>query len=208
MEKLKQQLGVKLILLLIAITLVGFGASGLVQSRIGGDAVLVFEQGISVFLKLEFGITIMIINLIFTVILFFVNKKMINIGTIVFILFLGPIVSLFDKLSVFPDPNTFMESLGIFFISAIVVTFGISVYLYTDVGYTAFEGILIEIKDRTKIRFSFIKITSDAILFIVGILLGGTFGWGSAISVILFGPLIDMFMYFLKKSNIIKKTSI
>ena len=205
MEKLKQQLFVKLILLLIAVSLVAFGASALVKSGIGGDAVLVFEQGVSVFFKIDLGIMIMIINLVMTIILFIVNRKMVNIGTFVFIFVLGPLVSLFDKLPIFMNPETFPESLLIFSIGALFATFGVSLYLYTDVGYTAFEGILIEIKNRTKIRFAIIKIINDALLFIVGILLGGTFGWGSVISIFLFGPLIDGFVSLFKKTNILKQ---
>jgi uncharacterized membrane protein YczE len=203
-EKLKNQLFARIILLLIAVILVAFGASALVKSGIGGDAVLVFEQGVSVFLNIEFGIMIMIINSLMMIILFFVNRKMISIGTFVFIFILGPLVSLFDRIPIFLSPETFPESLLIFSVGALFATFGVSLYLYTDVGYTAFEGILIEIKNRSNIRFAYIKIINDAILFVAGILLGGTFGWGSVISIFLFGPLIDGFVMLFKKSNILK----
>lgn len=207
MEKLRHQLGVKLLLLSISIILVGFGAYSLVQSGIGGDAVLVFQEGISVFTGIELGLIIMVINAVMTIFLFLVNRSMINIGTLAFIFLLGPMVTLFSKISLFPVPTSFIESLAIFLIASVVVTFGISLYLYADVGYTAFEGLLIEIKDRTNIRFAYIKIVSDVFLFIIGILLGGTFGWGSVISVFIFGPLIDLYVNLLKKTKIIKKTS-
>lgn len=207
MEKLKHQLGVKLVLLFLSIILVGFGAYSLVHSGIGGDAILVFQDGISVFTGIELGIIIMIVNAVMTIFLFMINKSMINIGTLAFIFLLGPTVALFSEISLFPIPTSFIESLMIFIIASVIVTFGISLYLYADVGYTAFEGLLIEIKDRTNIRFAYIKILTDIFFFIIGIFLGGTFGWGSVISVFIFGPLIDFYLYILKKTNIIKKTS-
>lgn len=208
MEKLRHQLGVKLGLLCASIILVGFGAYSLVHSGIGGDAVLVFQEGIAVFTGIELGYIIMIINGLMAIILFFVNRSMVNIGTLAFIFLLGPMVNFFTKLAIFPTPITFIEKLMVFGIATVIVTFGISLYLYADVGYTAFEGLLIEIRDRTKIRFAYIKIVTDLFLFVIGILLGGTFGWGSVISVFIFGPLIDFYVNLLKKSKIIKKTSI
>lgn len=208
LEKLKDQLGLKIILLILSLCLVGFGASNLVFSGIGGDAVVVFEQGVSLFLNIEFGVTIIVINIVFTILLFFINKKMINIGTIAFIVLVGPVVSLFERFPIFAEPQIFIAQLGIFLVGALFATFGISLYLYIDVGYTAFEGILLHIEDKTNVKFATIKIITDALLFVIGILLGGTFGWGSAISVFLFGPLIDLFVGLIKKTNIIKKTAI
>lgn len=182
----------------------GFGAAFLTVAEFGSDAVLVFQQGVANAFELDLGIAITIINVALLVVLFFVDKKMINIGTVVVVVVAGPWVSLLLNLGFLPSSDSFWLQFVYFLIASIIVTFGVSMYVYADIGYAPLEGIIMSIRNRTKLRFGTIKIFQDGILFLIGWLLGGRFWVGSVISIFLFGPLIDLYTALYNKIGLLK----
>ncbi|HHU55593.1 MAG TPA: hypothetical protein GXZ48_02730 [Acholeplasmataceae bacterium] len=199
----KINLFIRIILLLLGFIFLGFGAALLSEIGIGGDAVLVFEQGFARSLNISLGESVIILSLILLILMFFLDRKMINIGTVAGILLIGPIINFFIGLDIINKPSNLIIAIILNICACIITTFGIALYLYAKVGYTPFEGILLIIKDRTKISFRYIKIVNDALLFIIGWLLGGDFGVGSIITIFLFGPLIDFFVQLFKKTKLV-----
>lgn len=198
---------INVIILLIGIVLIAFGGSTFLAAEIGSDAVMVFNQGVATFFNLEVGFGIMITNIALLLIVIFINRKSIGLGTFAMVFLLGPLVNFIIKHNILPTPSNLLWSIVMLLTGVIVGGFGISLYIYANVGLSPFEGIIITIVDKTKIRFAYIKIINDAILFTLGYLLGGVFGIGSIITVFLFGPVIDLFMKILKRSNIIKNSN-
>lgn len=204
-EKLKEY-SIRIGLLLLAVLIISFCGSVLVVAGIGGDAVLVFEQGISSVLQLEIGTGILIINVVLSILLWIINKKMIHIGTFVVALLLGPMINLIIGWGWLPIPVSLLERIVMVFVAILFLSFALAIYIYANIGYSPFEGILLTIKQKVKMRFAFIKIINDASLFIIGWLLGGTIGIGSVMTVILLGPLIDLFTHLVKKTKWLPET--
>lgn len=199
----KLNLLIRLLLLLIGIIILGFGAAFLTSVGIGGDAVLVFEQGFAKAINVNLGNGVLILNIIILIILFFLDRQMINIGTVITVLLIGPIINFFLKVNLFPNSSYLIIKILLCLIAILITAFGIALYLYANIGYAPFEGIIMAVKKKTKLEFRYIKIANDVILFIVGWVLGGTFGIGSIMTIFLFGPLIDFYTKLIKKIKLV-----
>lgn len=195
----------QLILLLVAVFFIGVFAAFLVVANIGGDAVLVFEQGFARLLKIDLGLAILILNVVLASVVFIIDRKKINVGTVVVAFLLGPFLQLVVNTGWIYDPmgNIWMAIL-VDFLAIIGLSFSLALYIYANIGLSPFEAIVITIYERTKWRFALIKMTFDALLFIIGWLLGGVVGVGSIMTVVMLGPLIDLFTSLLKKTNWVK----
>jgi uncharacterized membrane protein YczE len=69
-------------------------------------------------------------------------------------------------------------------------------------GLSPFESVVVAIQEKLKTHFRYVKIVFDAVLFIIGYLLGGVVGFGSIIAIITIGPLVDLFILVFKKIKI------
>lgn len=193
------------IVLLLGVLLLSIGGALFLTANIGSDSLMVFNQGISVVLKTKVGLAIMISNMIALFIIFFINKKTLGLGSLAIIFLLGPTIQIIKDANIFKTPNTLILQILMVLIGIVIGGLGLALYMYADLGLSPFEGIIVTISNKTKVRFGIIKIIFDAIYFTTGALLGGVFGIGSIMTVFLYGPTIDMFMKLLKKTNIIKK---
>ncbi len=193
-----------MIVLVVGVIFMALGGAMLVTAKYGSDALMVFNQGLATFFKIKVGTSIMITNLFALIVIFFVKRKSIGIGTFAIAFLLGPLVDVILQMSILPIPNSFWASALVLSLAFLSGTFGISLYMYANVGLSPFEGILIAIKEKTNWRFAYIKIINDAIFFIIGWLLGGVFGIASVITVLIYGPLIDFFTTLFTKMNLLK----
>lgn len=190
----------RVILLIISLILIAFFASFLVSANIGGDAVLVFEQGIAKVLSISIGNAIFILNSSLTLVLFFVDKKKINIGTVLVMVLLGFLLQFFiDTGWIYNPQGVLWKAILTDFFAIIGLGFSLSLYIHSNIGYSPFEGLLIALHERTSWRFAYIKIANDVILFLIGWSLGGIVGIGSLMTIIMLGPLIDIFGKMLNK---------
>lgn len=194
----------RIIVLLIGMVFMSIGGSTLVVTQMGADPILVFEQGVATFFAMDLGTAILIINAVLCVVIFFIDKRKINIGTIIVTILIGPLINLVISLGFIPTPDAFWIRVLMVFIAIIVGGFGIALYIFAGIGVAPFEGFVLIIQERSRIRLAFVKIANDAVLFIIGWLLGGVIGIGSVLTVIFFGPLLDFYLCQLKRTNILK----
>lgn len=194
----------RLIILITGALLMSFGGSLLLLSNIGSDAILVFEQGFSLsigFSPENIGYGVLIINAVLLIVMMFLDRKMLNIGTVIITILMGPVISLFLELDLIPYQIILYKQIITSLAGCIIISVGISLYLFANLGYAPFEGILICIQRKLKVRFSYIKIGADLVLFLLGWVLGGTIGIGSVFTIIIFGPLIDFLLMTYKKMS-------
>lgn len=193
-----------LIFLLLGIVLIAFGGSILIFANQGGDSITVFSQGLATFLKIDLGYGYIIGNVIFLTFMVIFHRKSIGVGTILTATLIGLMLNVFLDILPFKElDNTFLNLL-FSFSGLVVAALGLAVYIYSNTGLGAFESFIDYFSLKFKIKFGYIKIFVDAILFSLGALMGGVFGITSIVSVIIVGPLIEFFKYLLNKTKLIK----
>ncbi|MDD4123502.1 MAG: hypothetical protein PHD50_01325 [Bacilli bacterium] len=191
----------KLFWVFISVFLLGLGGYLFVTANIGSDALTVFNQGVATFLNIDFGYGIIITNSILIIIMLFVRRDLISYGTFMSLL-IGPIVNLFSSISLLATPNSIYLKILMLVIGIIIAALGIAIYISMKLGLSPFESVVVAIQEKLKTHFRYVKIVFDAVLFIIGYLLGGVVGFGSIIAIITIGPLVDLFILVFKKIKI------
>ena len=196
------------IFLIIGTLFISIGGVLFLTANLGSDALMVLNQGIVNALKIDVGYGIIISNLILLVVIIILDRKTIGIGTFFITILLGLTINLLQSFNLIQTSDHFFINLIIVFAGIIIGGIGIASYIYANLGLSPFEGLIIYIVNRTKWHFWLIKIINDVILFTIGFLLGGVFGIGSVLTVFLFGPIINFYLFLLKKTNLVKQREI
>lgn len=75
----------------------------------------------------------------------------------------------------------------------ILQSFGITYYMKSDIGYEPLELLTNYLTKSLKIDFSISKVIVDAVLMVVGFVLGGVIGLGTILATLLTGYFIGIF---------------
>lgn len=201
----------RLILFFVGMSIIQFGVALFLKTNIGSDTFTVFTQGLAETLdktslkdfsivkwiagsdKVTPGVANMIIYLALFVIIIFIEKKRINIGTLICVVGVGPIIDLGVKVvSYFPveSYNYFIRALLVVF-GCLIIAIGFSVLSATNVGVAPNDIVPFIIQDKTKFQYRWIRIGLDGGYLIIGFLLGGKIGLGTIISMLAIGPFIQ-----------------
>jgi uncharacterized membrane protein YczE len=194
---MKKNFWIKLVLALIGILFVGVGIGFNAESLLGNDPVALLYDGVRNALSLplsRLGMISNIVNVSIIVLVFFIGRHYVNIGTIVYILPLGTFVNLgtflFPKIFV---SNTFLSrGIGTFF-GCLFIYVGVSIFISVDIGLDPFTGMVMTISDHIPWKFAVIKICFDFLLILIGFLLGGKVGVITFITALSAGPSIQFF---------------
>lgn len=193
-----------LIFLVLGILIMAFGGSIIITAGKGGDSVTVFSQGIAALFNIEYGYGNIIGNVIFLTFMIIFHRKSIGVGTVLTTVTIGLILNFYFKVL----PYEYLENSNYKFLFSlaglVVAAFGLTLYIYSNTGLASFEAFIDYFSLKFNIRFGYVKIVVDAILFGLGALMGGVFGITSIISVIIMGPLIEFFKFLFNKTNLIK----
>ncbi|MDD3383278.1 MAG: hypothetical protein WC123_00110 [Bacilli bacterium] len=198
---MKNRFFYRLFWVFISVVLLGLGGYFFVTANIGSDALTVFNQGVATFLGLDFGYGIIITNSFFILVMLFLRKDLISYGTFMSLL-IGPIVNFFTSISLLTTPDKIHLKILMLILGIILAALGIAIYISMKLGLSPFESVVVAIQEKLKTHFRYVKIIFDAILFIIGYLLGGIVGFGSIIAIITIGPLVDFFLLTFKKIKI------
>ena len=187
----------KIILFILGLIFSELGIAFYYTAILGTDPISVFVEGISFHVNLSVGQISTICNVILGILTYLLERDRIGIGTILTILAGGPLIDLFygTLLGIFPPEATSLPVRCILLIAGLITyALGLGLILVCDLGIGPFSFPPIWLARVTKLDLKYTQIITDALFFIVGILLGGIFGLGTVVSVLLTGPLMTMFM--------------
>ena len=122
-------------------------------------------------------------------------------------LFGGPIIDLFSILLSKFNLHTLPLPGRILILSAgcTILAFGMTIVINSEAGTGPNDLVAIVLSDKTKVRFSVMRVLVDSTFVITGFFLGGTLGVGTIICALLVGPIAGYFLPITKK--IIQKTT-
>jgi uncharacterized protein len=188
-EKTKQ-----IIMTLGGVSISGFSVGLFNFTDFGMDPFQVLAHGIWNQLSLGFGSLYTIINLIMLVVIFFVDRHKIGLGTFMNIFLLGYIVQFSSLLleTWIPTPSLLLKVL--FLICGIVLLcFGSALYYTGNLGVSTYDAVALILSEKKVARFQYCRMGSDLICTVGGFLLGATVGIGTLATAFFMGPLITFF---------------
>jgi len=195
-----QKLPRRIVVMLIAVTFMGFGTSLCILANTGADPCSTMNLGLSAKLGLSFGVFQALINiLILILVVIFSGRAFIGLGTIGNMFICGFSADFFRGVfSSFTDPASFQWGIriGLTLLGALVIIAGCSLYMTSNLGMAPYDCVAFVMINRIKKRklpYRWVRMTQDALALIIGFLCGATVGIGTVIMVFLTGPLIPLF---------------
>lgn len=216
MKRSMKEILIRIVILFIGLAIAHLGVTLFLLADLGADPFNVLVQGIfrtlSSFLDfplLTHGNTHVVICFIIIIALLFIDRSYIKIGTILCMIFGGPIIDFFT--AILSGPLAGMDSLVTKIIinglGCVILAFGMTIVIKSDAGTGPNDLVSIVLADKLKKNFGVIRIIVDVSFVVIGFILGGSFGIGTLICAFLVGPVANVFLPFNGKwiQNLIQK---
>ncbi|WP_461255555.1 YczE/YyaS/YitT family protein [Treponema sp. R80B11-R83G3] len=199
----KRKLIYRIIFAIIGITILAMGLSFMRYAVLGVDPITCLNIGIAKQVGLSFGTWQLIMCFILLIGVFIFDRGKIGFGTIYILVASGYTSDFFLWLiTKIPLLETFSLVIRVivFTLGLITVYFGSAVYIETNMGLSPYDAIAIIISEKIKRQnwFRWIRIGTDALCVIGGILTKSDVGIGTLVSVLIGGPLIAFYRKLLK----------
>ncbi len=203
MHKLVKNKLLRCIILLIGLIIAHFGVTLYLLVDLGADPFNVLVQG--VFRRLEavinhplltHGNVHIVISLMIIVTLLIVDRGYVKIGTVLCMVFGGPIIDFFTMiltpLSIGSYPLGIKIVLEI--LACVILALGMSIVIKSDAGTGPNDLVAVVLSDKTHKKFSIVRVLTDVTFVVIGFLLGGVWGMGTIICAFLVGPVAGFFL--------------
>ncbi len=199
---------IRIIILLGGLTIAHLGVTLFLLADLGADPFNVLVQGIyrttselSWWPLQSHGNTHIAICFLIIAALLMIDRSYIKIGTILCMIFGGPIIDAFTYILSDPIGNISSLPLKILIngLGCIILAFGMTIVIKSDAGTGPNDLVSIVLSDKLKKNFGVIRIIVDVSFVVIGLLLGGSFGIGTLICAFLVGPVANIFLPFNEK---------
>jgi len=185
------------ILAIIGAILCGLGVGFSNFASLGMDSVGIFYDGIRNVLGLsssQIGTASYVVSFILFVFLWFVGRKYVSFGSVVYIIVYGIFANLGTLMMEHWVSNDSIWHRAVIAVFGILLLFmGLGIYIAIDIGVDAFTGTVLWICDKTHGKMEVVKVIFDLSLTLIGYLLGGKVGILTVITVLVGGPCIGFF---------------
>ena len=202
MRNLKEMV-LRVIILLIGLTIAHLGVTLFLLADLGADPFNVLVQGIFRTVKgltrieiLTHGYTHIIICFLIILILLFVDRSYIKIGTILCMVCGGPIIDFFTRLLsfLFVQERSIWFKLPVLALGCVILAFGMTIVIKSDAGTGPNDLVALVISEKLNKKFGAVRIIVDTSFVAVGFWMGGSFGIGTIICACLVGPVAGFFL--------------
>ena len=181
---------------IIGITCISLGAALSESMNMGLDPFTAINKAVSSLLGVGLGNYQLVLNFFILIIVFFMKRSLIGWGTIYNMILIGYQISFFGGLfrSLFNVSSlSLVLRLGITFVAILIFTFGVALYMDTELGISPYDAITPVITHKTGWRFTPVRVVQDVLIVLVAYLLGGPVGLATIITGFFAGPLISFF---------------
>ena len=186
-----------ILLALIGVSLCGIGVGFANCAALGLDSIGIFYDAIRNVLGFSadmLGVASFIVSGAIIVFLFFASRKYVSFGTLIHIIAYGSFITVGTSIyNAIVSENEMYIRIIFSCIGYLLLYIGVGIYVAIDIGVDAFTGIVLYLADITHFQMKYVKIVFDIILIVIGAVLGGALGVATIITMIVAGPLIQLF---------------
>lgn len=188
----KSNLFLRSILLVIGTMIAAFGIDLAINAGFGGATLAILWQGLSNVFPITIGQSSIIIAVAMLLFCWFYDRKQIHVGTLVYQLVYGFCIDIFEPYLIYSDNrmiNFLLMLLGITFLSL-----GSALYSIADLGRGSYEAMTFALVNRRGWKISYTRIGLDIICVVTGFALGGKVGLCTIATILISGPLLQLFV--------------
>jgi len=190
---------VRVFLLLIGLCIAHLGVTLFLQSDLGSDPFNVMIQGLFRGISwpdwFTHGRVHLLVSLIIMVVLLFVDRAKIRIGTVLCMALGGPIIDGFTFLLAPVINNTlpFIIRLLLLIAGCVILAFGMTMVIRSEAGTGPNDLVAVVISEKLKKTFGPVRVIVDLCFAAIGFALGGVVGIGTVICAFVVGPAAQLF---------------
>jgi uncharacterized membrane protein YczE len=187
-----------LFLVIAGSIIMGSGIAFEAKSKFGLDALSLFNEGMGKLLGVPLGTASQLVVVSIIVILFFIDKKRVGIGSVANGVLVGASANFFMPIVNQLNEN-FTLRIIMLIIGILLVSIGIGIYVSAGLGEGGFDAWMMFAADKLKKEVRFVRITMDICLVAIGTLFGGSIGLGTLIATLSYGPIIQFTLNIMNK---------
>ena len=187
--RLSKELFKKLAVIAAGSVIAAYGITLAMYAGFGGATLAVLWQGLSETLHISIGAASFVVALGMILFALLYDKKQIHAGTVLYQIVYSICVDLFADCHIYSRHawvNFFIMLLGV-----IVFAAGTGLYASASLGRGSYEAVTFALAEKHSWQVQVVRMISDVIVVIAGVLLGGRFGACTIVTVILSGPIIQ-----------------
>lgn len=149
------------------------------------------HAGLATSTGISFGVWSQIIGLIIVCIMA-IFKFYPGIGTLLDIFFVGFFIDFIEFSGILPTPENMIMKFIFSILGLFILSYGMSVYLKCGLGAGPRDGLMLMLIHLTGKSVTVVKTTIELTVTILGLALGGPFGFGTILLAVIGGKVLDM----------------
>jgi uncharacterized membrane protein YczE len=174
----------RVFILFFGLAIFGLGDSLFIQAGIGNAPWTVFAEGLTYKTGMSIGFATFVIS-VFVLLLWIPLRERPGFGTLANIVLIASFIEIGTHL--FPVANSFAVGILYNFIGISLVGIGSALYITCGLGPGPRDGAMTGLHYRTGVRVGRVRMAIEVTVLIIGFLMGGTVGVGTALFALLIG---------------------
>jgi uncharacterized membrane protein YczE len=162
--------------LILGLSLFGFGEALLVITGLGNSPWVVLSEGLTNRTGLDIGMTTFIVSVV-VLLLWIPLKEKPGLGTISNIIVIAAVLDI--SILFLPRVETLTVGIAVVIAGILLVGLGSSLYLTCNLGPGPRDGLMTSLHNKTGVRVSRVRFSIEVSVLTIGYLLGGTVGIGT-----------------------------
>lgn len=196
-----REFGLRVLLLLLGLAIAHLGVTLFLLTELGSDPFNVLIQGLCRTIALPLlshGRVHLLVSVLIVLILLFVDRHYIGVGTLLCMALGGPII---DVYSAWLSPlirgdGPLTLRLPLLVLGCVILAFGMTIVIRSEAGTGPNDLVAVVLSDKLRKPFGPTRVAVDLLFAGLGFLLGGTVGLGTLICAFVVGPAAQVFMSF------------
>ena len=174
----------RVLILFFGLAIFGLGDSLFIQAGIGNAPWTVFAEGLTYKTGMSIGFATFVIS-VFVLLLWIPLRERPGFGTLANIVLIASFIEIGTQL--FPVANSFAVGIVYNFIGITLVGIGSALYITCGLGPGPRDGAMTGLHYRTGVRVGRVRMAIEVTVLVIGFLMGGTVGVGTALFALLIG---------------------
>ena len=179
----------KILIIIVGSIIAAYGITLALYAGFGGATLAVLWQGISKTFHISIGMASFVVALVMILFAVIYDRKQIHIGTVLYQIVYSLCVDLFANLHIYSRYmwiNFFIMLAGVILFAA-----GTGLYASTSLGRGSYEAVTFALAEKNNWQVKIVRMILDVIMVVTGVLLGGSFGVCTIVTIIVSGPVIQ-----------------
>lgn len=179
----------KIVVIIVGSVIAAYGITLALYAGFGGATLAVLWQGISKTAHISIGMASFLVALGMILFVLIYDRSQIHIGTIIYQIVYSGCVDLFANCHRYSS-HMWMNFM-IMLVGVGLFAVGTGLYASASLGRGSYEAVTFALAEKNKWQVKVVRMISDILVVVIGVLLGGRFGICTIVTVLISGPIIQ-----------------